>query len=104
MPFLASLIAMLFGQIFEYFTKYMTRKLAFYAALVAACTALTAGLFAAFTAILAGIKVGTPDSVSTLFAFIPSNGTACAAAYASAAALKWAYDWNTGFLQKNLFL
>lgn len=104
MPFFASLIALIFGQIFEYFAKFITRKIAFYTALVATLTALTAGLYLAVQAILLTLYVTFPIPAGTIYAFLPSNTALCFSAYGSALILKWTYDWNAGLIQKNLFL
>lgn len=104
MPFFASLIALIFGQIFEYFTKWFTRKIAFYTALVATLTTLTAALYAAINALLLTLHVTFPVASGTVYAFLPSNFSICVSAYGSALVLKWAYDWNAGLIQKNLYL
>ena len=104
MPLLAGLISVIFGQVFELLVKYVTRKIAFYTAMIAILTALTITLYAAVNIILVGIRVSFPISAGTVYAFMPQNLASCLSAYGSVVLLKWAYDWNTGFVQKNLFI
>lgn len=103
MPVLAAFLGSAFGIILDFFLKYFTRKVAMIAAMITAITALTAGLLIAFTGILAAIAVSTPEWISNMAAFVPGNAKACLSAYASAAILKWTYDWNAGFIQRTLF-
>lgn len=103
MPLLAAFFGSAFTAILDFFLKYMTRKVAMYATVVTAVTALTAALFVAFTALMAGIAQSLPPDVVSLSAFFPDNLRACLSAYASAAILKWTYDWNAGFIQRTLF-
>jgi hypothetical protein len=103
MPLLAAFFGSAFAAILDFFLKYMTRKVAMYATVVTAVTALTAALYLAFTAIFTGIAVSLPADVASLSAFFPDNLRACMSAYASAAILKWTYDWNAGFIQRALF-
>lgn len=104
MPLLAALLGGLFSKLLDYFALYLTRKLALYAAMVTAITALTATLYGAFTALILGVMVSFPANATLINALIPHNFTACASAYASALVLKWTYDWNAGFIQKQLFI
>lgn len=103
-PWLAGVLGTLFATVFAFFTKFLTKRLALVGAAVAVIVGLSAAMFAAINAAASAIIPSIPDDIVTGASLVvPSNLSACAAAYISAHLLYWAYSWNVRVVQMKLF-
>lgn len=103
MPLLAAWIGSLISSIAGFFAAWMSKQIAIRIAVIAALVAFTTTFVTAIRGILAALSYATPPQLSMALSWIvPTNVDVCLAAWASAAALRWAYDWNTKIIQMKI--
>lgn len=98
MPWLASLLATLFGGLASFFAQWLTKKTALATAAVATFTALTVALYSALSAIIGGVMTSFPAGgsvvASIIWMAVPDNAPACISAAVATDTAIALYCWN----------
>jgi len=105
MPLAAAAIISVLMAMVEFFAKYFTKKIAIFTAVVVVLTSLTAAFVVAIKALYLGVVAVAPSELSIAMSWIvPSNASACVAAYISARLIRYAYDWNVALAKAKLWI
>lgn len=102
-PWLASILATLFGGLIVFFVKFFSKKFALTAAFATGSMILFAVMFGVIYAAMTAIRVALPPEFGlAMSTIVPGNVPACLGAYFTAVTARWVYDWNTRVLQFRL--
>jgi hypothetical protein len=84
-----------FGQIFSWVGGYVSQRAALRVAWVAFVASLVVAMFAAVNALISGLVVALPSNLVIAGSWVvPDNTNECLAAYLSAHAIRFAYDYK----------
>lgn len=88
-------LSSLFTVFVNFFVTFLTKRLAFNAAAVAVFLSLTTAFIFALRGLFLGISYAMPNEIVIAISwFMPSNASACIAAYLSAMTARYIYDVN----------
>lgn len=102
-PWLAALLASMFGAIFSWLIQFFTKRIAIVLAALAVLATVTTAFFALISGLAAGLSSATPAEFNEAIGLVmPSNVTACLTAISTAHLARWAYAWQVRIIQYKL--
>jgi len=104
MPLLAAFIGSLFTSTVAFLALFITKRIAIVAAVLLFTISMTATFMTAVNAAASALVTAMPSEIAIAASWVvPSNASACLAAWVTANLLTWAWSWNTRILQLKLF-
>lgn len=104
MPYIATLIAGLFGGLFSFFSQYLTKRFALVAVVLTVIAGFVSAFFVAIVGLIGVLQTSVPPEISAAASLVvPDNVPLLVSTALSARVLRWAYEWNVKVIQWRLF-